>query len=224
MRFRLTLTAALGAVLAAGSILAAAPAYATQNTVYVNGGVAPDFGVSCSSASTCNEITTSTVDTYFIRTGSTASSLGVYYKIINGTAVDGRDFNIPATGEVIIPAGQTSTDMLIPTLYDGLWDSSDLTYGIEITGTTTPITISGRSTQSLISTGNIPSDCSFAWEGGTSLALNCTGRPSTQAWELQAVCTILPGRSAYGNEVTGEGTSTASCGTTVLYGIIYIVS
>jgi hypothetical protein len=114
--------------------------------------------------------------------------------------------------------------MLIPTLYDGLWDASDLTFGIEITGTTTPITISGGSTQSLITPGNIPSDCSFIWEGGSSLALNCTGRPSTQVWDLQAVCTILPNRSAYGNKVTGEGTSTASCGTTVLYGIIYIVS
>src|SRR5207244_12853207 len=88
------------------------------------------------------------------------------YKIINGTAVDGRDFNIPATGEVIIPAGQTSTDMRIPTVYDGLYGASSLSYGIEITGTTTPITISNRSTSSLIESGNIPSDCSFTWEGG----------------------------------------------------------
>jgi hypothetical protein len=224
MRFKLTLTAALGAVLAAGSILAAAPAYAAQNTVGVKGGVGTDFGVSCTSASTCNKISTGTVDTYFIRTGSTASSLGVFYKIINGTAVDGRDFNIPATGEVIIPAGQTSADMLIPTVYDGLFDASDLSYGIEITGTTTPITISNGSTSSLIQPGNIPSDCSFIWEGGTSLALHCTGRPSTQVWDLRALCTIIPTRVATGNEVTGEGTSTASCGTTVLSGLLNIVS
>jgi len=224
MRFRLTLTAALGAVLAAGSILAAAPAHATQNTVGVKGGVGTDFSVSCTSASACNEITTGTVDTYFQRTGSTASSLGVFYKIINGTAVDGRDFNIPATGEVVIPAGQTVTDMLIPLVYDGLFDASDLSYGIEITGTTTPITISNGSTSSLIQPGNIPSDCSFTWEGGSSLALGCTGRPSTQVWDLQALCTIFPPRSSYGNEVTGEGTSTAGCGTTVRYGDLNIVS
>jgi hypothetical protein len=224
MRFRLTLTAALGAVLVAGSILAAAPAHAAQNTVGVKGGVGADFNVSCTSASTCNEISTGTLDTYFERTGSTASSLGVYYKIINGTAVDGRDFNIPATGEVVIPAGQTVTDMLIPMVYDGLFDASDLSFGIEITGTTTPITISNGSTSSLIEPGNIPSDCSFIWEGGSSLALQCTGRPSTQVWDLQALCTVFPTRSAYGNEVTGEGTSTASCGNTILNGYLNIVS
>lgn len=152
----------------------------------------PGLGVSCTSASTCNQITTGAVDTYFLRTGSTASSLGVFYKIINGTAVDGRDFNIPATGEVIIPAGQTVTDMRIPTVYDGLFGGTDLSYGIEITGTTTPITISNGSTSSLIESGNIPSDCSFTWEGGPSLALSCTGRPSTQVWDLRAACNIFP--------------------------------
>jgi hypothetical protein len=212
-------------LLAAGLITAvSAPAYAAQNTVGVKGGAASDFGVHCTSASTCNEIDTGAVDTYFIRTGSTASSLGVFYKIINGTAVDGRDFNIPATGEVIIPAGQTSTDMRIPTVYDGLYGATDLSYGIQITGTTTPITISNASTSSLIESGNIPSDCSFTWEGGLSLALGCTGRPATQVWDLSALCTILPTHTAQGNQVTGEGTSTATCGTNVLYGVLNIVS
>jgi hypothetical protein len=217
---------AMVGLLAAGLIAAvSAPAYAAQNTVYVNGGAASDFSVSCTSASTCNQITTGAVDTYFIRTGSTASSLGVFYKIINGTAVDGRDFNIPATGEVIIPAGQTATDMRIPTVYDGLYGAGTLSYGIQITGTTTPITISGGSTSSLIESGNIPSDCSFTWEGGLSLALGCTGRPATQVWELVAACTIFPTHTADGNEVTGEGTSTASCGSiTVKYGDLAILS
>jgi hypothetical protein len=224
MRFGLASTAALSAVLVAGSILAAAPAHAAQNTVGVKGGVGTDFGVSCTSASTCNEISTGTIDTYFQRTGSTSSSLGVFYKIINGTAVDGRDFNIPATGEVVIPAGQSVTDMRIPTVYDGLFGGTDLSFGIEITGTTTPITISNGSTSSLIMPGNIPSDCSFIWEGGSSLALQCTGRPSAQVWDLLATCTIFPNRFADGNEVTGEGTSTADCGTTVKFGILKIVS
>jgi hypothetical protein len=216
MRFRLTLTAALGAVLAAGSILAAAPAHATQNTVGVKGGVGTDFGVSCTSASTCNEISTGTIDTYFIRTGSTASSLGVFYKIINGTAVDGRDFNIPATGEVVIPAGQTATDMLIPTVYDGLFDASDLSFGVEITGTTTPITISNASTSSLIMPGNIPSDCSFTYGGGLTLSLGCTGRPATQVWNVEVYCGEFPRQTAVaGNKVTGEGTSTATCPTEI---------
>ncbi len=211
-------------LLAAGLITVSAPAYAAQNTVGVKGGAASDFGVSCMSASTCNQITTGAVDTYFERTGSTASSLGVFYKIINGTAVDGRDFNIPATGEVIIPAGQTVTDMRIPTVYDGLYGATVLSYSIQITGTTTPITISNGSTSSLIESGNIPSDCSFTWKGGLSLALTCTGRPSNQVWYLRAGCSIFPTRTANGNEVTGEGTSTADCGTTVQVGLLNIVS
>jgi hypothetical protein len=212
-------------LLAAGLLAAvSAPAYAAQNTVGVKGGAASAFAVSCTSASTCNKITTGAVDTYFERTGSTASSLGVFYKIINGTAVDGRDFNIPATGEVIIPAGQTVTDMRIPTLYDGLYGATDLSFGIEITGTTTPITISNGSTSSLIESGNIPSDCSFIWEGGSSLALQCTGRPSAQVWYLSALCNLLPTRTAQGNEVTGEGTSAASCGSTVQFGVLNIAS
>jgi hypothetical protein len=224
--FILSGIAAVG-LLAAGLIAAVpAPAYAAQNTVGVKGGAAVAFAVSCTSASTCNQITTNAVDTYFERTGSTASSLGVFYKIINGTAVDGRDFNIPATGEVVIPAGQTVTDMRIPTLYDGLYGATGLSFGVEITGTTTPITISNGSTSSLLESGNIPSDCSFTWEGGLSLALGCTGRPSNQVWYLRAGCTIFPPptRTANGNQVTGEGTSTADCGTTVQVGLLNIVS
>jgi hypothetical protein len=195
MRFKLTLTAALGAVLAAGSILAATPAHATQNTVGVKGGVGTDFGVSCTSASTCNTISTGLVDTYFIRTGSTASSLGVYYKIINGTAVNGVDFNTPVTGEAIIPAGLTYAFVEVPLVNEGYYGSSTKTFTSEITGTSSPINILISSTTDTIDGGNVPTDCSYTFLSDISQSLTCTSRPPPRngGWgSYAAACTENP--------------------------------
>lgn len=41
------------------------------------------------------------------------SPLDVYYKIINGTAVDGTDFNTPATGEVTIATNANYAFLLV---------------------------------------------------------------------------------------------------------------
>jgi hypothetical protein len=57
-----------------------------------------------------------------------------------GTAVDGTDFNVPATGEVIIPAGQFNQDLAVPLVNEGMFDATK-SFTIAITGTTSPITI-----------------------------------------------------------------------------------
>jgi hypothetical protein len=61
--------------------------------------------------------------------------------------------------------------------------------------------------------GNIPSDCSFTYEGGLSLALGCTARPPTQVWNVEALCGLIHGMfgGTAGTEVTGGGTSTVTC-------------
>jgi hypothetical protein len=57
----------------------------------------------------------------------------------------------------------------------------------------------------------IPADCH---QTGNPLklttAITCTARPANQVWEYGAACYIKAGqlRSGYGNEVTGNGTST----------------
>jgi hypothetical protein len=110
MRFGLTLTAALSAVLVAGSILAAAPAHAAAPSAYVRGGV-----------------------------GTTTSSTG---------------------------------------------------------------------------DGTLPSDCSLTFlNNHLSAAVNCTGRPSTQVWNVLVLCRFngMSGEVDAGNKVTGDGTSTATC-------------
>ena len=82
--------------LVTGSVLAAVPAHATAPYAFVQDSVGLQYDKTCASPSTCNTITPGAVDVEFGRTGSTANSLGIFYKIINGTAVNGVDFNTPS--------------------------------------------------------------------------------------------------------------------------------
>jgi hypothetical protein len=71
----------------------------------------------------------------------------------------------------------------------------------------------GLTTASSASAGVIPmpSDChTLQVAGSLTTTLTCTDRPANQTWEYGASCYIKPGqlRGAYGNEVTGDGTST----------------
>lgn len=223
MRIGLT-TAALSAVLVAGSVLAAAPANAAAATAFVRSDVTTQYDVTCASASTCNTITTGTLNIAFGRTGSTTSSLGIYYQVVNVTAVNGVDFSTPATGEVVIAAGQTTANLSIP-LLESVFDAYKY-FSVEITGTTTPITISNGTATGGMYGGNIPSDCSFTYEGGLSLALGCTGRPPTQVWNIRALCGLIHGmpNGVNGNEVTGDGTSTVTCSVTIESAILSVDS
>jgi hypothetical protein len=221
MRFRPILTAALGGALLAGSVVAAAPAHATGPTADVRSDVVTQYGVSCTTASTCNTVTTSTLHIAFERTGSTASSLGIFYKVVDVNAVNGTDYSTPATGEEIIPAGQTSVKLAIPTLEGGVWGTFK-TFSVEITGTTVPITITNGTATGGMNSGNVPTDCSFTFEGGLSLALTCTGRPATQMWHLRVSYGDF--HATNGSEVTGEGTSTANAGATIEAGLFAIDS
>lgn len=220
-----TLTAALSTVLVAGSVLAAAPAYAAAPTAFVRSDVTEQYNVTCTSASTCNTITTGTMVMAFGRTGSTTSSLGIFYKVVNGTAVNGVDFSTPATGEVVIAAGQTTANLSIPLLDAGLFDATR-SFTVVITGTTTPITISNSTGTGLIEGGNVASDCSFTFLSGMSLALSCTGRPATQEWNLRVLCGEIHGmpNGVGGNDVTGEGTSTVTCSVTIEGGYLAVYS
>ena len=130
--------------------------------------------------------------------------------------MNGVDFSTPATGEVIIPAGQSVKNLSVPLLDSGRFDTY-VYFSVEITGTTTPITLENTTATGGFYGGNIPSDCSFTYEGGLSLALTCTARPPTQVWNIQALCGLVRGMPSGtpGTKVTGEGTSTVTCGSTI---------
>jgi len=219
MRFARILIGAAGAGLLVGSIISAAPVYATtsDHTAYVQDGLAQQYQKTCYSASACNSVATGTMQIQFGRTGSLQwvsgqPALGIYYKIINGTAVDGVDFNVPATGEVVIPAGQYIQDLSVPLVNEHEFGTSK-TFTIEITGTTSPITISQSTATGTITGGNVPLACSFTYISTTSQSLTCSGRPATQVWDLEALCgSGFKFTQGNGNEVTGDGTSTlADC-------------
>src|SRR6266487_3117450 len=183
MRTGLTLTGIAAASLLAAGLIAASPAYAASATASVQDSGAPQYHLSCNSQSTCNTDTTGTLEIQFNRTGSTRQALGIFYQITNGTAVDGTDFNVPATGEVIIPAGQFNQDLAVPLVNEGLFPSTATkAFTIAFTGTSS-----------------------------SSQSLTCNQRPATQVWNFTAECfTGLKYSPAAGNQVTGEGTSTIS--------------
>jgi len=180
--------------------------------------------VSCDSQSTCNTDTAGTLLIQFNRTGSTSQAQGILYKITNGTAVDGTDFNVPATGEVIIPAGQFNQDLSVPLVNEGLFGATK-SFTIAITRTSPSVTITQSTATATISGGNIPLDCSFTWISSSSQSLTCTGRPAAQVWNFQVYCFHFLTRYAMGgNQVTGEGTSTVSSCTGLSDGSLFIDS
>jgi hypothetical protein len=215
MRFSLTTIGIAAAGLLAAGMIAAAPAYASSNAAYVVGGTGYQYQVTCQSASTCNSATGGTLEIQFARSGPMdPRTLGVFYQIINGTAVNGTDFNTPATGEAIIGPNQFVTDLHVPLVNKPHPFGTSTTFTVKITGTTYPITISTGTATNTILGGNVPPDCSFTYISGNSQSLTCTQRPATQVWDLQLDCfaymlhEFVP---AGGSRVTGDGTSTLSC-------------
>ncbi len=68
-------------------------------------------------------------------------------------------------------------------------------------------------TETILPGTQIPSDCSMNLLSNKSMSLACTGRPAGQQWYLDALCYHgFAGDDAIGNTVTGNGTSTATCG------------
>jgi hypothetical protein len=132
--FILSGIAAVG--LLAAAVTAASPAYADSAAAYVIGGEGQQYILSCDSASTCNTTTAGTLEIQFGRSRPfNQPALGVFYQIINGTAVDGTDFNTPASGEATIPAGQFVTDLIVPLVNEHQFGTSK-TFTVTITGTT----------------------------------------------------------------------------------------
>lgn len=197
----------MGAVLLTGGVLAAVPAHAASASLVIQPGTGLQYDKSCLSASACNQTAAGDLEISFSRSGSLTQPLGVFYKVINGTAVNGVDFNTPTTGEAIIPAGLTYAFVEVPLVNEGMFGSTK-TFTSEITGTSSRITILQSTATDTIDGGNVPTDCSYTFLSGISQSLTCTSRPATQVWQLGIECGDLHG--ALGTDVTGDGTSTVS--------------
>lgn len=59
---------------------------------------------------------------------------------------------------------------------------------------------------------NPPADCTATYVNQYTTALTCTNRPAGQHWQSYRDCTgVWLDSAAFGNVVTGNGTSTAVC-------------
>jgi hypothetical protein len=212
MRTGLTLIATAATGLLMAGIVAAGPAYASSNSLTVEGGTGQQYIVSCESSSGCNSVAAGTLQISFLLSAPVSSPLGIDYKIINGTAVDGTDFNTPATGQVTVPTDMTYAFLNVPLVNEKEFGTSK-TFTIEVTGTSSPITISTGTATNTITGGNIPQDCSFTYISTTSQSLSCTKRPASQVWSIEVHCKANMGPPwifVTGSDVTGDGTSTVS--------------
>jgi hypothetical protein len=133
--------------------------------------------------------------------GGPASTIG--YTIVNGTAVDGVNFNIPMTGTINVPADGGDGALLVPVI-----DVS----GVDTTETFTVDLANGASaTGTILPQAEVPSDCSLSPVGNTGISMTCTNRPADQTWWDYVLCPTLKSVVRDGNQVTGDGTSTANC-------------
>jgi len=73
---------------------------------------------------------------------------------------------------------------------------------------------------------SIPADCTLTAPSTYTRSLTCTSRPATQRWRLRVTCLKWVNvEDVYGNIVTGNGTSTATCPTyldPIAYGFVIV--
>jgi Calx-beta domain len=139
----------------------------------------------------------------------------VNYQIVDVTTTAGQDYTAATTGTLTLAAGTSQAHLYVPVVNDGVAESTE-TFTLRATGISVSADISDTGTGTIFDGGNIPPDCSLsridAYTG--TYAMTCTNRPAGQQWVHRETCMIewLEFTTVDGNTVTGNGTSTASCG------------
>jgi hypothetical protein len=206
--FRFTRTAAtlmgIGAVVAL-SVIPAIPASARGSDIRIDNASSYQYYRYCDESKTpppCNlQGSEQLVFDVWNADGGPASTVG--YTIINGSAVDGVDFNIAMTGTINVPAGGGTGALIVPVINEGGPDATE-TFTVELaTGTT--------ATGTILPQAEVPSDCSLSATNNTAISITCTNRPAGQTWWAYAWCPAFKIVLREGNQVTGDGTSTVAC-------------
>ena len=104
----------------------------------------------------------------------------VDYQIVNGTAVDGTDFNIPMTGTITVPAEGGTGGLIVPVIDEGAPDATE-TFQVKLTGSSLPATLGGPATGTIYSQSEVPQDCSLS-SNGSDMVMTCTQRPASQRY------------------------------------------
>ena len=135
------------------------------------------------------------------------------YKTVNGTALAGRDY-VATSGFVTIQPNAPYAFLSIPLIINGDPPGTELQFTAEITSTSLPATINGSPAPEIIDNGgNFPWGCNLSRSSAPTISATCTGQPPTTKWNLNTLCFVMRGvvESQFGNVVTGNGTSTATC-------------
>ena len=207
---KIVIAAGCTGLLAIG-VATAAPAWASSATVSVLSDSYYQYLKTCSSTTDCNTISGTQLDFFFQLSKLVSYSVTLDYQVTNGTAVDGVDFNVPMTGQVTIAAGDSFYDLEVPLVNEGEFGTTK-TFTIAITKVVTGgVGVTGGPATGTIYGGNVPLDCSYSNYTDRSMSLTCTGRPATQTWNMNLLCAGFKVAYGAGNEVTGEGTSSATC-------------
>jgi hypothetical protein len=205
-RFRRTAATLMGiGALAALSVMPAIPAGASGSNIMIANASSYQYYLYCDenqSPPPCNlQGSEQLVFDVWNANGGPASTVG--YTIINGSAVDGVDFSIPATGTINVPAGGGTGALIVPVTNEGGPDATE-TFTVKLaTGAT--------ATGTILPQAEVPSDCSLSAVGSTGIAMTCTNRPAGQTWHDYAWCPAFKLVLRSGNTVTGNGTSTVDC-------------
>jgi hypothetical protein len=134
------------------------------------------------------------------------------YEIQPITATQGADY-IGTTGSVVMRANTNFAFIQIPIIMDGVAEPSE-TLRFRMTSSSAGGNINDIGTGTIVNDGQIPADCDLSRPSLTVTTMACTGRPATQRWQIEITCYDGGGWGyvrAYGEIITGNGTSTASC-------------
>ncbi len=128
------------------------------------------------------------------------------------TAHHGVDYTGPTSGSVSIPQNDCANCAFVEFPVVNTGTPGTKTFNFLVTGTSVSAT-TNNGTGTIYPGAQIPGDCSLAYISSLSKSLTCTGRPSGQTWYFDLPCPGAPKffGNATGNEVTGDGTSTATC-------------
>jgi hypothetical protein len=213
-----TVVVAAGALLFAGML--PSPAQASPPvTLHVRGEAVWEAVQSCpppTAVGNCTVVGGNLTFSIYWTSTKAPGQFTVGWEVFGGTMTYGSDYTGPTSGVATIAAGQGQTYVSIPLVNDGLVESSE-TLNLRVTSSSIPADFSSAVDSGTVWDGaQIPSDCTAARVNQYAMSIGCTARPASQQWQTIVDC-FNPWNidSAYGPLVTGNGTSLASCGSTL---------
>lgn len=171
----------------------------------------------CYSAINCNVRTNNLIPEYVLLTPGPTHAATVNWAATNGTAVAGRDFTGPTSGQAHFTGNNDINELAA--LGSLLYTANDNTisdtrsFTMHLSNPSIPADVSQVGTVTIYPHTQIPADCSFTGYTDTAMSLTCTNRPAGQHWQFSMWC--YSGWTSHvkaGTVAVGDGTSTVNCG------------